>query len=39
VIAKNMYAQVDNEGNMFQLLDQIMDHKKNDRQMIYQMVQ
>ncbi len=25
VIAKNMYAQVDNEGNMFQLLDEIMD--------------
>jgi hypothetical protein len=30
VIAKNMYAQVDNEGNMFQLLDKIMDHKKDD---------
>jgi hypothetical protein len=30
VIAKNMYAQVDNEGNMFQLLDEIMDHKKDD---------
>jgi hypothetical protein len=25
-----MYAQVDNEGNMFQLLDEIMDHKKDD---------
>jgi hypothetical protein len=31
VIAENMYAQVDNEGNMFQLLDEIMDHKKDDR--------
>jgi hypothetical protein len=30
VIAKNMYAQVDDEGNMFQLLDEIMDHKKNN---------
>jgi hypothetical protein len=30
VIAENMYAQVDNEGNMFQLLDEIMDHKKDD---------
>jgi hypothetical protein len=30
VIAKNMYAQVNNEGNMFQLLDKIMDHKKDD---------
>jgi hypothetical protein len=30
VIAKNMYAQVDNEGNMFQLFDEIMDHKKDD---------
>jgi hypothetical protein len=28
VIAKNMYAQVNDEGNMFQLLDEIMDHKK-----------
>jgi hypothetical protein len=28
VIAEDMYAQVDNEGNMFQLLDEIMDHKK-----------
>jgi hypothetical protein len=25
-----MYAQVDNEGNMFQLLDEIMDLKKDD---------
>jgi hypothetical protein len=25
-----MYAQVDDEGNMFQLLDEIMDHKKDD---------
>jgi hypothetical protein len=25
-----MYAQVDNKGNMFQLLDEIMDHKKDD---------
>ncbi len=30
VIADNMYAQIDNEGNMFQLLDEIMDHKKDD---------
>ena len=30
VIANNMYAQVDNESNMFQLLDEIMDHKKDD---------
>jgi hypothetical protein len=30
VIAKNIYAQADNEGNMFQLLDEIMDHKKDD---------
>jgi hypothetical protein len=30
VIANNMYAQVDDEGNMFQLLDEIMDHKKDD---------
>jgi hypothetical protein len=30
VIAENMYAQVDDEGNMFQLLDEIMDHKKDD---------
>jgi hypothetical protein len=30
VIAKNMYAQVDDEGNMFQLLHEIMDHKKDD---------
>jgi hypothetical protein len=28
VIAEDVYAQVDNEGNMFQLLDEIMDHKK-----------
>jgi hypothetical protein len=25
-----MYAQVDDEGNMFELLDEIMDHKKDD---------
>jgi hypothetical protein len=25
-----MYAQVDDEGNMFQLLDEIMDHKKDN---------
>jgi hypothetical protein len=25
-----MYTQVDDEGNMFQLLDEIMDHKKDD---------
>jgi hypothetical protein len=25
-----MYAQVNNEGNMFQLLDEIMDHEKDD---------
>ncbi len=30
VIADNMYTQVDNEGNMFQLLDEIMEHKKDD---------
>jgi hypothetical protein len=30
VIAENMYAQVNDEGNMFQLLDEIMDHKKDD---------
>jgi hypothetical protein len=30
IIAENMYAQVDDEGNMFQLLDEIMDHKKDD---------
>jgi hypothetical protein len=30
VIAENMYAQVDDESNMFQLLDEIMDHKKDD---------
>jgi hypothetical protein len=30
VIANNMYAQIDNEGNMFQLSDEIMDHKKDD---------
>ena len=28
VIADNMYAQVDDEGNMFQLLDEITNHKK-----------
>jgi hypothetical protein len=32
VIADNMYAQVNGKGNMFQLLvDEIMDHKKDDR--------
>jgi hypothetical protein len=30
VIAENMYAQVNDKGNMFQLLDEIMDHKKDD---------
>jgi hypothetical protein len=25
-----MYAQVDNEGSMFQLLNEIMEHKKDD---------
>jgi hypothetical protein len=30
VIADNMYAQVDDEGNMFYLLNEIMDHKKDD---------
>jgi hypothetical protein len=30
VIANNMCAQVDNKVNMFQLLDEIMDHKKDD---------
>jgi hypothetical protein len=29
-IAKNMYPQVNDEGNVFQLLDEIMDHKKDD---------
>ena len=28
VIAENMFAQVDDEGNMFQLLDEIIDHKR-----------
>jgi hypothetical protein len=28
VIANNMYAQVDNKGNMFHFLLKIMDHKK-----------
>ena len=28
VIASNMYAQVDDEGNTFQLLSEIVDHKK-----------
>ena len=30
VVANNMYAQVDDKGNMFQLLDEIMDHKKDN---------
>jgi hypothetical protein len=30
VIADNMYAQVNHEDNMFQLLDEIMDYKKDD---------
>jgi hypothetical protein len=30
IISKNMYAQVNDEGNMFQLLDEIMDHKKDN---------
>jgi hypothetical protein len=30
VITDKMYAQVDDKGNMFQLLDEIMDHKKDD---------
>jgi hypothetical protein len=30
VIAKNMYEQVDDERNMFLLLDEIMDHSKKD---------
>jgi hypothetical protein len=30
MIANIMYTQVDNEGNMIQLLDEIMDHKKDD---------
>jgi hypothetical protein len=25
-----MYAQINDKGNMFQLLDEIMDHKKDD---------
>jgi hypothetical protein len=28
VIADSMYAQIDNEGNMFQLLSEMVDHKK-----------
>jgi hypothetical protein len=28
VIADKMYAQLYDKGNMFQLLDEIMDHKK-----------
>jgi hypothetical protein len=28
VIASNMYAQVDDKGNTFQLLSEIVDHKK-----------
>jgi hypothetical protein len=30
VIAENMYAQVDSEGNQYQLLDEIIDHKSDD---------
>jgi hypothetical protein len=30
MIAKNMCAQVNDKGNMFQLLDEIMDHKTVD---------
>jgi hypothetical protein len=30
VIADKMYTQVEDEGNMFQLLDEIIDHKKDD---------
>jgi hypothetical protein len=30
VISDSMYAHVDNKGNMYQLLDEIMDHKKDD---------
>ena len=29
VIAENMYAQVDNEGNEFLLLKEVTDHKSN----------
>ena len=27
VIAENMFAQVDNQGNQYQILEEIMDHK------------
>ncbi len=30
MIADKMYTQVEDEGNMFQLLDEIIDHKKDD---------
>ena len=30
VIAENIYAQVDSEGNQYQLLEEIVDHKSND---------
>jgi len=30
IIAENMYAQVDDEGNEFLLLDEITDHKSDD---------
>jgi hypothetical protein len=30
ICCKCEYAQVNNEGNMFELLDEIMDHKKDD---------
>ena len=30
VIAENMFAQVDEEGNMYMILQEIMDHKKDN---------
>ena len=30
IIAENMYAQVDNDGNMFSILAEITDHKKDE---------
>ena len=30
VIAENMFAQVDEEGNMYMILQEIVDHKKDN---------
>ena len=30
MIAKNMYAQVDDEGNQYQIMDEIIKHRKDD---------